>query len=107
MWAPPPSSLGSLGVPDSPLASVHSEGEGVRLLRQESEAKEEEAQDEPTEDSASRYVKEVKSGRDRAYIRAVQNLQVILHGRSDPGLGVSSTKPLHTSLAFAKVAAVM
>ena len=74
--APPPSSLGSLGVPDSPLASVRSEGEGVRLLPQESEAKEEEAQEGPTDDSASRYVKEVESGRDRAYMRAVQNLQV-------------------------------
>ena len=105
--APPPSSLGSLGVPASPSVSVRLEGERVCLLPQEAESKEEEAPDGSTEDSASCYVKEVESGRDRTYMQSVQNLQVVLHGRSDPGLGVSLTKPLHTSLAFAKVAAVM
>lgn len=54
-----------------------------------------------------RREREMISSRDRAYIRAVQNLQVVLDGRSDPSLEFNPARPLHEALGFAKVSAVL
>ena len=110
--AAPPSSLGSLPPPDSPAASDRDEAEGApraRLVQEETEH-DSQAGDTMGEETSPRpkhYTKELESGRDHVYMRAVQSLLLVLHGQSDPTLGVTTSKPLHGSLAFAKVPTIL
>ena len=106
--AAPPSSLGSLPPPDSPAPSDRDEAEGApwaRLVQEETEHASQagDTMAEETSPCPKRYTKELESGRDRVYMRVVQSLQLVLHGQLDPTLGVTTSKPLHGLLAFAKV----
>ena len=104
----PPSSLGRVAPPVSPTGSENSEDSVQLVQAREPEGEEKaEALESTPEPSTTRYEKEIEAGRDRVYMRAVQNLQVVLHGKSDPNLGVTCSKPLHSSLAFAKMNSIL